>query len=353
MTPRERVLTAMRHRKPDRVPFFYRDEPEVEHRLLKDLDLKNREALLSYFDIDFRWIGPEYIGPPLQGSDRDVKKDIWGIEYRYTRFNDSDGYWEPVSPPLADFENVKSLSDHQWPRLEWFDFGCIKEKAERYDRYALMTAPGPPSPGILMTVQMLMGMEKAWMDMIANPEFYHGVVQRIMDFLIPFTEAVLEAAEGRFDFFRVGDDYGTQKGLALSSDLWLKSIHPYLKALNRIAKKHGAFCYLHSCGSVRELIPGLIEAGVDVLDPVQVKAHRMIPAELKQEFLGRICFSGGVDEQELLRESTPLQVREAVYSLLNDMAFDGGFFIGPTHNFQVDIPTANIRAMYEAAAEWR
>jgi uroporphyrinogen decarboxylase len=91
---------------------------------------------------------------------------------------------------------------------------------------------------------------------------------------------------------------------------------------------------------------------VDVLDPVQVKATGMVPSELKAEFGDRLCFSGGVDEQELLPTGTPQDVRQAVFKLLDDMAVGGGFFLGPTHNFQADIPTENIIAMYKAAKEW-
>ena len=123
--------------------------------------------------------------------------------------------------------------------------------------------------------------------------------------------------------------------------------------MSRIAKAHGAYYYHHCCGAVRELIPLLIEAGVDVLDPIQVKAAGMEPAALKADFGERLCLSGGVDEQELLPNGTPAQVRAGVRALLDVMAPGGGYFVGPTHNFQSDIPTANIVAMYEAARAWR
>jgi uroporphyrinogen decarboxylase len=97
----------------------------------------------------------------------------------------------------------------------------------------------------------------------------------------------------------------------------------------------------------------LIETGVDVLDPLQVKAEGMIPEELKSEFGRRLCFSGGVDEQELLPRGTPEEVRNGVRGLLNVMSLGGGFFLGPTHNLQSDIPTENVVAMYEAARNWR
>ncbi|MCX5637996.1 MAG: uroporphyrinogen-III decarboxylase, partial [Planctomycetota bacterium] len=161
-----------------------------------------------------------------------------------------------------------------------------------------------------------------------------------------------EAAGGRIDFFRIGDDFGTQNSLVMSPRMFRDIIKPALKAMADTAKKYGAYYYHHSCGAVRELIPDLIETGVDVLDPIQVQAAGMVPTELKAEFGQKICFSGGVDEQRLLPNGSPEDVRKGVFQLLEDMARGGGFFIGPTHNFQADIPTANILAMYDAARQW-
>jgi len=197
------------------------------------------------------------------------------------------------------------------------------------------------------------GVEKALIDMAIHPAFFHALTQRIMDFLAPFVDRMLEAAGNRIDFFRVGDDYGTQKALLIGPRHWRTFIHPALKQLAGIAKGHGASFYLHSCGAVRELIPDLIETGVDVLDPLQVKATGMIPAELKRAYGEQICFCGGVDEQELLPRGTPEEIRAAVHQLLDTMCDRGGFFLGPTHNFQDDIPTENILAVYRAAKEWR
>ena len=150
---------------------------------------------------------------------------------------------------------------------------------------------------------------------------------------------MLSVGGDRIDFFRIGDDYGSQRNLIVGPRQWRKCVQPALKSLKAIAAKHAAFYYHHSCGAIRKLIPDLIEAGVDVLDPVQVGAAGMVPAELKAEFGDRLVFSGGVDETELLPKGSPEDVRAGVIHLLNAMARGGGFFIGPTHNFQDDIPT--------------
>jgi uroporphyrinogen decarboxylase len=352
MDHRERVMAAMRHEEPDRVPFFYRDVPEVEERLRRDLGLADREALLRAFDIDFRWVAPHYVGPPLEDAAAGLRRDIYGVKSRYVH-SETGGYWEPVAFPLAGVEDAAALDDHPWPRIEWFDFSGLEAQCRAFAGYALMTAPAYASPSPLGVVQNLLGIERAMMDMALRPEFLEALFDRVVSFQAEYVERMLSAAGGRIDFFRIGDDFGTQRALLFSEAHWRRFLRPVLVRLSTIARRHGAFYYHHSCGAIRPLIPALIEAGVDVLDPVQVKAHGMAPGGLKAQFGGRLVFSGGVDEQELLPRGTPDDVRRGVRDLLDVMAPGGGFFIGPTHNFQSDIPTANIVAMYDAARRWR
>ena len=353
MTHRERVLTSLRREEPDRVPLFYRDEPDVDQRLQQDLALSDREELLRYFDIDFRWVSPKYIGPDLFDVNTNRRRDIWGIEYEYVRFSERAGYWEAVTRPLADCEDPDDLADYPWPSLDWFDYSAIKEQVREYEEYAMMTAPGSATPGVFQVpIRTLLGEEKSLMDVVLNAELIAALVQHVLAFVLPFVDRMLDAAGGRIDFLRVGDDFGTQDGLLMGLSPWNTLIRPALDAIGEISKKHGAHYCLHSCGSVRQLIPAFIDIGVDVLDPLQVTAAGMIPAELKAEFGESLCFCGGVDEQELLRTSTPDDVEKGVHQLLDYMARGGGFFLGPTHNFQDDIPTENIVAMYEAAQRW-
>ena len=352
MTSKERVLTSVRHQQPDRVPLFYRDVPEVEARLLNDLGLSDREALLRHLQIDFRWVEPEYVGPSLTDEKTGHVRSTWGVESRYVPFSEAGGYWEAFAHPLADCHDPAALDDYPWPSLDLFDFAALKNQVGQYRDYATMTAEGSASPGVLGTIQHLCGEQKAWTDMLINPDFFQALLQRVLDFQSPFIDAMLKAADGGLDFIRIGDDYGTQRSLLIGPQPWRQFIKPGLKATAQIIKKHGAYYYHHSCGGIGQLIPDLIDAGVDVLDPLQVKAAGMVPAELKADFGNRLCFSGGVDEQELLPRGTPQQVREAVFALLDVMAPNGGFFLGPTHNLQVDIPTENILAMYQAARQW-
>ena len=350
MIPRERVLRAVRHQETDRVPLFYRDVPEVDARLRRDLGLGSRDELLELLQIDFRWVEPVYVGPSLEDETTGHRRDIWGVEYRWIEAGHG-GQWEPVAFPLAEVEDPAALDDYPWPKLEWFDFEAVDAQLQRYRDYAIMTAPGVASPGVLNTVQFLLGMERTLTDILVNRDFLHALAERILAFNLEFIERLYEVAGERIDFFRIGEDYGMQRGLLFGKPQWCEFVRPTLIAMSRIPKRHGSYYYQHTCGAVRDLIPELIDVGVDILDPLQVKAAGMDPAELKAEFGERLCFSGGVDEQELLPRGTPKQVARAVRDLLEVMSPGGGFILGPTHNFQADIPTENILAIYKAAWE--
>jgi len=352
MTAKERVLKTVRREKTDRVPLFYRDVPEVDSRLRKDLNLNSRNALLEYFGIDFRWVAPAYTGPDPGDPASGRIRNIFGIEY-VRRNAGHGGYWEPETFPLLHAEDPAELDDYTWPKADWFDFTVLEEQLEEYGDYAVMTAPGvAASPGVLSVMQDLFGMEKTLMDMYINPPLWKKASEKIMEFNMAFIEKMYETAGNRIDFFRIGEDYGTQRGLLFGPDQWKEFIQPTLLEMTSIPKKHGSLYYQHTCGAVRDLIPLLIETGVDVLDPIQVLAEGMEPAALKQDFGDRLTFSGGIDEQQILPGGTPAEVREEVLRILDILGPGGGYFLGSTHNFQEDIPTENIKAMYAAAREW-
>jgi uroporphyrinogen decarboxylase len=353
MNSKERVLKAFNHEQTDRVPFMYRDVPEVRQRLKKDLNIATDDELFEQLNIDFRWVGPKYVGPE-QNLENGYRKDFWGVEWKYTRFNDDAGYWNEVDHPLKDIHTVEELENYPWPQLEWWDFSGIEAQCDKYAEYAIMTEPGIASPAIFQSpIQPLLGVERSLMEPLMNPAFFQSLIQKILDFQIPFIEKMMKAGNGKIDFFRIGDDFGTQQGLLMDTETWKMYIQPAFKQMADTAKKYGARYYQHSCGAIRDLIPHLIETGVDVIDPIQVKATGMIPAELKAEFGDRLVFSGGVDEQDLLPHGTPEEVKAGVEQLISDMGMNGGLFVGPTHNFQDDIPTANILAMYEAAKNFK
>ena len=275
------------------------------------------------------------------------RRNIWGVEFEYIAL-EVGGHWQTRAFPLEGATDPKALDDYPWPRLEWFDFASAADQAARYAEYATMTAAGPASDGILGVIQDLVGLERALTDPVVNRPFFDALIEKVLEFKLPFVERMVTSA-GRLDFFRIGDDFGTQRGLLLSPAQWRETFGPALKAVADTAKAAGAtYYYHHSCGGIRPLIGDLIDIGVDVLDPIQVRAEGMEPAALKRDFGDRLCFSGGVDEQQILPHGTPEEVKAETLRLCEVLGADGGYFLGPTHNFQEDIPTENIVAVYEA-----
>lgn len=349
MNSKERVYQSLAHLEPDRVPFMYRDVPEVRSRLKHDLQLSSDEDLFKFLNIDFRWVEPVYIGKALS-LPNGHKQDIWGVQWKYTRFSDNAGYWNEVSHPLANIDDPDKLDEYPWPTADDWDFSELETECDKYSEYAIMTAPGPASPGILQTpIQPLIGNERSFTEPFMNPEFFQKLIDKILEFQVNFVEKIFSAANGKIDFFRIGDDFGTQQGLLFDIETWKTYFLPAFKTMADTAKKYGAHYYQHSCGAIRNLIPSFLEAGVEVIDPLQIGAAGMNPEELKKEFGHFVAFSGGIDEQQVLPNGTPEEVKREVKRMIEIMAPGGGYFLGPTHNFQEDIPTKNILAMYEAA----
>lgn len=343
---------ALNREEPDRVPFFYWDVPEFGEKMISYLGLKSRDELLDYLDVDFRWVEPKYIGPKLIDLKNKKKKDIWGVGYSRIQ-KETYEYWEATEFPLSGVTDVKELESYSWPTIDLFDFETLDEQLERYKEYAIMTAPGYSSPGLFRIIQRLLGRESFLDVMVYHPRFFKALAQRVTDFYVEFIEKMYEVAGNRIDFIRIADDFGSQDGLMIGAEHWEEICKPAFKEFLTVPLKHGSKYYMHSCGSVRKLLPEFISLGADVLDPIQTRATGMSPDGLKKDFGSMITFSGALDEELILRQGTPKDVKKGVKELLDVMAPKGGFILGPSHKLKIETPVENILAMYEAAKEWK
>lgn len=192
------------------------------------------------------------------------------------------------------------------------------------------------------------GMQTALMNMVAEPELVHYVDDHIVDFYVKALKIFLEATKGKVHAILIGDDIGSQRGLMISPALVEEFVIPGARKLIEIAHSYGVKVLYHSCGSIVEGIPLLIEAGVDIIHPIQALAAGMQPDNLKAKFEGQVTFCGGVDTQDLLPNGTPEQVRAKVKELRD--YFPTGLIISPSHEaLQEDVPPANVKAMFEEA----
>lgn len=194
------------------------------------------------------------------------------------------------------------------------------------------------------------GMENCLMNMISEPEMVHYIDDKIVDFYLKALKIFLDATEGKVHAILIGNDMGSQRGLMISPALVEEFVIPGAKKLVDLAHSYGVKVVYHSCGSIVDIIPQLIEAGVDVIHPIQALAEGMDPANLKAKFEGQTCFCGGVDTQQLLPNGTPEEVAAKVKELRE--YFPTGLIISPSHEaLQEDVPPVNVKALFDEATK--
>jgi uroporphyrinogen decarboxylase len=199
--------------------------------------------------------------------------------------------------------------------------------------------------------QRVRGMEDCLVDMASNETLACTLFDRLLELKLAFWEMALPRLADMIDVISEADDYGTQASQLISPRMFRALLKPRLRILFARIKQlaPGARLFFHSCGNVRPLVPDFIELGVDVLNPVHIRAQGMEPAALKRDFGRDIAFwGGGVDTQEVLPFGTPQQVRDDVKRNLEALAPGGGYVFTAVHNIQADVPAANIMAMWEA-----
>lgn len=194
------------------------------------------------------------------------------------------------------------------------------------------------------------GMEHALMAMYDTPELFRAVIDRITEFYLQANEIFYQATQGRLHAMLIGNDFGSQTGLMVSPEVIREFVMPGTRRLIAQARAYGLVTIHHSCGAIVPVIPDIIEAGADVIHPIQALAAGMEPRALKAAYGDRVSFCGGVDSQYLLVRGTPGEVREKVRELRG--IFPTGLVISPSHEAILpDIPPANVAAMIEAAHE--
>jgi uroporphyrinogen decarboxylase len=240
-------------------------------------------------------------------------------------------------------DTVEDLEKHNWPWPDFFDYSTMAEQCKRYPEYAIMYE----GSDLFTRPCILRGMENMMLDMCMRPDVAHYIMEKFTAFYCEDLTRALEATKGGLQLYCEWSDFGTQEGLLMSVPMWREFVGPYLKRLIDVCHSGGVKFMLHSCGAIRELIPDIIELGVDILDPIQVMAKGMEPAGLKKDFGDKICFHGGVCTQSTLPFGTPEAVSKEVASHVATLGAGGGYIIAPSHNIQPDTSVDNIMAMYD------
>jgi uroporphyrinogen decarboxylase len=342
MTGRERVLAAIGHERTDRAPANYGAHQEVSDALAAKLGVPDQEGLLQALGVDIRHIPAEYYLPEAPADGEGWLTNMWGVRRRLVG-RDPDRY-ETVYPFDED-TTIDEVHAHPWPDPAKLDYSGVKAAcAAVHDTYATVGAPWSP---FYHEVWWIVGQESFFIWMSTKPEVLSAIIRHVVGYEIEATRRFLEAADGLIDITYVGNDYGSQRGLAVSPAMWNAFIRAEQKRYFDLSHDFGCRVMFHSCGSVRDLVGTLIEDGVDVLDPVQVQAAGMDLGGLCRDFGGRLCFHGGVDTQGTLPFVSSHEVREHVRGHLDLFRDSGGYILTGSQLYIGDIPLDNILAIYE------
>jgi len=371
MNSRERVKMVLEHKEPDRVPLDLwgcasRVHTDLYLEIMKHLDMEVRPqdhirkgSTTEYVDYrlsdivgsDFRHIhiGKADYFTKYTDDDGNII-DEWGVGRKMIGIHPSLTYH-----PLAD-ATVEDLDNYKWPTAK--DPGRIrgiKEQAKDwYENTDYAISSTTAISGLFLEIcQYLRGVEQFLMDLYINPEFAHKLIEKVTDIIIEMNVYFLEPVAEYVEWIEFTSDYGTQSSLFISPDIFRKFFKESHRKLAKAIKEvnPNVKVFLHSCGSVKDIIPDLIDAGVDILNPIQPLATGMDSGELKEKFGDKVVFHGAVDVQVAMNGS--LEDVEADVKLRMDSLKDGGGYIcSHANHLQHDCPVENFFAMYEFAKKY-
>jgi uroporphyrinogen decarboxylase len=345
MNSKERVRCAVNRTSVDQVPTDFSATGLVVQRLQKHFDTDDYNAVLDHLDIDIRQIFPKYIGPELKRKDLDEHtfevEGVFGDRSTYS-WNGKEHHGVVTHHPLKTAQSPEEIYAYSWPNTDWWDFSSIKEDLDRFESRSILCGHWGP----FQSAFHLRPEESIYTDMAGDEDLAIALFSKHHTFEMEFYEKLLQAGEGRIDILRTHDDYGTQRSMLFSNEMWRTYFAQHTKDLVDLAHRHGAFFMQHSCGAIRNIIPELIEVGVDIIDPIQPGVG-MDPEGLYRDFGGKICFHGGIDTQHLLPKGNPAQVKAEVRRYIDALHHQGGYILYPSQAFESDVPVENILALYQ------
>jgi uroporphyrinogen decarboxylase len=411
MTSRERVLASVRHQEPDCVPVDMGSTPSsgisaiAYHNLKEHLGITEghtrvydvvqqlaqpEDMILDRFGIDAVDIGrtfnthdadwadfmlpqgvkvqfPAWFKPTQQpdGSwdafapdgDRIATMPIGASFFDQTYFPYLDGYPDNYDNLAQEMPKIlwAGLVHSPWDHADEADFWQqLRERAialrETSDR-ALVVVAGC---NLFEWGTFLRRMDNFLMDLVLEQDNVERLLDALMEMHLATLENVCNAVGDVVDILRFGDDLGMDSGPFMAPATYRKLFKPRHKILCDYVKEHSQMhTFLHSCGSIYKLLPDLIDAGYDIINPVQTNSRDMDPRRLKEEFGADITFwGGGCDTRHVLNRATPAEVKNHVTEMLEIFSPGGGFVFNTVHNILPDVPPANIVAMFEAINEF-
>jgi len=380
MNSRERILATLDHREPDRIPFdlgacqvtgihrvAYQNLrkalglPEVEIEMcdavqqLASID----DDVVARMNIDTRGLYPlnshNWHFVAEDAGDYWAYRDEWGITHHRPKENGL--YYSVVQVPLPQTElTIADISNHPWPDVANPErLAGLRELARQYRASGYAVVLKDAFAGIFEFAQRIVGMENLLVMMITNEKAACALFDKLLELKLDYWQTALAELGDLMDIVTYADDYGTQTSQIISPDMFRRLIKPRVKILFETFIKSAPHAkrFFHSDGNVRPLIPDFLEIGVEILNPIHIRAKDMEPAGLKRDFGQDLAFwGGGVDTQGILPSGTPQEVKDDVKRNIEALAPGGGYVFNTIHNIQADVPPQNLMAMWQALQEY-
>ena len=397
LTSRERILTTLRHEEPDRLPIDLGGMAStgimaIAYARLKEhlgltggatriFDMGQQLAevepeIITRFGVDVvalenslggapsetwkPWILPD--GTPCQvPAEVDIRLDeenggwlIWENNIPIRRMLPSGLYFEEIHHPLADLSPVEALKHLPGEVLGEEDLRRLEKRAKKLHNNTEFAILANFGGSLLEKGSSLRGFQRFLLDLAKGGAFVQDLLGSILETTLATLRLYLQAVGGYVHIIQFGDDLGMQDRPLISREMYQRYIMPgHQQLFQHVHQNSNCAVFFHSCGSIRPLIPDLVAAGVDILNPLQTGAKDMDPRQLKEEFGKQITFwGGGCDTQHVLPFTTTEEVKQHVREQVGILAPGGGFVFSPIHNIQADVSAENILAMYDAAREF-
>jgi uroporphyrinogen decarboxylase len=358
MNSRQRALSAINHKQPDRPPVFATLTPQMAEKLSRALNVPYEKPIdsllstrISHIEL-LTTLGNDFVGIAAvypRGGETRKRSDGFLVNEWGMVFKDTGLYNEFIEYPLEKAKTKEDILTYTFPNpYANGRFDLAKETVTKYrEDYMII---GDLETSIFETAWYLVGLEKFLIDLVMENEYVPYLLDEVMLINTHIGEELIKLGA---DIIWCGDDFGMQHGMIMDPETWRKWFKPRIKFMFDTFRKANPDLKIawHSCGSILPIIPDFIELGLDILNPIQPLAKGMSPEYLKKEYGKDLVFFGGIDVQELLPYKSPLEIKEEVLRRCRILGDGGGYIAAPAHNIQPDTPVENVIAMYEGIFE--
>lgn len=353
LSPRERVLRALTRKTPDKIPRTLSFTPPLQKIFEEKTGVNDPD---EYFDLEVRYVG---IKQTRQKTDfsryhsetgHGIEVNEWGVGLRAGSCPGS--HLRDYLHPMGNFIGPEEVKNYPFPDVDVsYRFVGLGEDVKKLQErgYAVVASLPIIHSGLFECAWLLRGLENLLIDFTENKKMAELILDKVTELAIKGAKELVRAG---IDILITGDDVGTQRGMMMSRKTWQEWIKPRQAQIIREVKKinPNLIYFYHSDGSIEEIIPELIEIGIDVLNPVQPEC--MDPVKVKREYGNFLSFWGTIGTQTTMPMASPEGVKKEVKRMIETVGKGGGLLIAPTHVLEDDVPWANVLAFLEAVEKY-